>query len=156
MSNYLSWGETLSSWALSPSRMCEKPLWNMEKMKSAPCMCFCPFSIITAPPTRSQACFGQTESVRHVLGAPGDALRFHLHPPERSVGWCICTRGHGGHSLMRAEAAGGLWKMLEVLGWDSRNPWDTVTPDTCLLALVLCSVTWEWWIHVERYRAACS
>ena len=86
MSNYLSWGETLSSSALNPTRMCEKPLWNMEKMKSAPCMCFCPLSIITAPPTGSQAGFGQTAPVRHVLGAPGDALRFPLHPPERSLG----------------------------------------------------------------------
>lgn len=57
MSNYLSRGETLSGWALSPRRMCEKPLWNMEKMKSAPCMCFCPLSIITAPPYRVSGLF---------------------------------------------------------------------------------------------------
>lgn len=143
MSNYLSWGESLSCWSLSLTRMCEKLLWNMEKMKSAPCMRLCPLSIITAPPTGSQACFGETECVCLVLGASGDALRFPLHPPERSEGQCLCAWGHWGHSLMRIWAAGGLWKMLEVLGWDLWYPWDTVTPDTCLQALVLCSVTWE-------------
>lgn len=84
--DYLSRGATLSSPALSPTRMCEKPLRNMEKMKSAPCMCFCLLGIITAPPTGSQAAYGKTKPVHHVLGALGDALRFPLHPPEKSIG----------------------------------------------------------------------
>lgn len=37
--------------------MCDKPFSNMEKMKSAPCVCFCPFNIIIGPPYRVSALF---------------------------------------------------------------------------------------------------
>ena len=97
-------------------------------------------------------------------------LRLGLDTPSQfSTSWCLqmmhagspFTRQSGvwvsayvyeairGHVLMRALAAGGLWKMLEVLGWDSRHPWDVMIPDTWSVTLALCSVTWEWCLHVE-------
>lgn len=38
------------------------------------------------PPAKSGPGFGQAESVCLMLGSPGDALRFPLHPLQRAVG----------------------------------------------------------------------
>lgn len=65
-------------------------------------------------------------------------------------------RGHGGHLLMSFLNCRRALKNVRGFRMRLKDPWDNVTPDTCLLALMLCSVTCECCILSERCRLAYS
>lgn len=103
-------------------------------------------------PTESGSGFGQAESVCLTRGSPGDALRFPPCPLQRAAGSRLQCGATDGAHWWGSTAAGGLWNMLEVCGWDRGCPWDIVTFDTCSLVSVLCSVTCKYRVYMEWYR----
>lgn len=84
-------------------------------------MCFCPFSIITAPPTESQAGFGETRPGCLIVGAPGDAPRF---PPFTSAihqrGAWGCEYVHGGIRALSDEGLGCRRALKNLRGFGMR------------------------------------
>lgn len=119
-------------------------------------MYFCPLSIITAHPYQALGSFWRYWMCLPHTGVSRWCTQVPPSPTREEGGSGIGAPGHWGHLLMRAWTAGGLWKMLEVLGWDPGYPWDIVTPDTHLLAFVLCSVTCEEGVHLQWYKPAYS